>query len=56
LSKLQTLLRDKSSAGVTNNFGEMLIGKTAKFNAKNLASYRLPECKSAWVGLVMHRN
>jgi len=38
LSKLQTLLRDKSSAGVTNNFGEMLIGKTAKFNAKNLAT------------------
>jgi DNA-directed RNA polymerase subunit beta len=38
LSKLQTLLRDKSSAGVTNNFGEMLIGKTAKFNVKNLSS------------------
>jgi DNA-directed RNA polymerase subunit beta len=38
LEKLQTLLKDKSSAGVTNNFGEMLIGKTAKFNAKNLAS------------------
>jgi len=32
------LLRDKSSAGVTNSFGEMLIGKTAKFNVKNLAS------------------
>src|SRR5436190_229624 len=38
LSKLQTLLRDKSSAGVTNNFGEMLIGKTAKFNVKNLSA------------------
>ncbi|CAN5537884.1 DNA-directed RNA polymerase subunit beta [soil metagenome] len=38
LSKLQTLLRDKSSAGVTNNFGEMLVGKTAKFNVKNLAA------------------
>src|SRR6476469_9163199 len=38
LSKLQTLLRDKSSAGVTNNFGEMLIGRGAKFNAKNLSS------------------
>src|SRR6185436_15311999 len=38
LDKLQTLLRDKSSAGVTNNFGEMLIGKSAKFNAKNLGS------------------
>ncbi len=38
LGKLQTLLKDKNSAGVTNNFGEMLIGKSAKFNAKNLAS------------------
>ncbi|MFT4153899.1 DNA-directed RNA polymerase subunit beta [Parafilimonas sp.] len=38
LEKLQTLLKDKSSAGVSNNFGEMLIGKTARFNAKNLAS------------------
>ncbi|MBS1745461.1 MAG: DNA-directed RNA polymerase subunit beta [Bacteroidetes bacterium] len=38
LEKLQTLLKDKSSAGVSNNFGEMLIGKTAKFNAKNLGS------------------
>ncbi len=38
LEKLQTLLKDKNSAGVTNNFGEMLIGKTAKFNAKNLGS------------------
>jgi DNA-directed RNA polymerase subunit beta len=34
--KLQTLLKDKPSAGVTNNFGEMLIGKGAKFSAKNL--------------------
>jgi DNA-directed RNA polymerase subunit beta len=31
------LLKDKSSAGVTNNFGEMQIGRSAKFNAKNLA-------------------
>jgi DNA-directed RNA polymerase subunit beta len=38
LSKLQTLLRDRSSAGVSNNFGEMLIGKSAKFNVKNLSS------------------
>lgn len=38
LSKLQTLLKDKAAAGVTNNFGETLIGKGAKFNAKNLAS------------------
>ena len=36
--KLQTLLKDKTSQGVTNNFGETLIGKGAKFNAKNLAN------------------
>ena len=38
LEKLQLVLKDKSSAGVSNNFGEMLIGKSAKFNPKNLAS------------------
>lgn len=38
LGKLQMLLKDKSSTGVSNNFGEMLIGKGAKFNPKNLAS------------------
>jgi DNA-directed RNA polymerase subunit beta len=38
LNKLQTLLKDKPSAGVTNNFGEMQIGKGAKFNAKNLST------------------
>jgi DNA-directed RNA polymerase subunit beta len=38
LSKLQILLRERASAGVSNNFGESLIGKGAKFNAKNLAS------------------
>src|SRR5436305_854983 len=38
LDKLQTLLKDKNSAGVSNNFGEMLIGKTARFNVKNLGS------------------
>lgn len=37
LDKLQTLLKDTPSAGVTNNFGEMLIGKGAKFTQKNLA-------------------
>ena len=36
LEKLQVLLRDHSSAGVSNNFGEVLIGKGAKFTAKNL--------------------
>ncbi len=37
-SKLQTLLKEKTSQGVSNNFGEMLIGKGAKFNSKNLAN------------------
>jgi DNA-directed RNA polymerase subunit beta len=37
MGKLQTLLKDKPSSGVSNNFGEMLIGKGAKFTAKNLA-------------------
>jgi DNA-directed RNA polymerase subunit beta len=31
-------LKDKISQGVSNNFGEVLIGKGAKFNAKNLAN------------------
>ena len=38
LNKLQTLLKDKASAGVNNNFGEVQIGKGAKFNPKNLGS------------------
>ena len=37
LEKLQTLLRDKPSAGVSNTFGEVLIGKGSKFNQKNLS-------------------
>src|SRR6476620_7945638 len=37
LDKLQTLLKDKASTGVSNNFGEVLIGKGAKFTQKNLA-------------------
>ncbi|MBO9682376.1 MAG: DNA-directed RNA polymerase subunit beta [Flavisolibacter sp.] len=37
LDKLQTLLKEKSSAGVSNNFGEVLIGKGAKFTPKNLS-------------------
>ena len=37
-NKLQTLLKDKASQGVSNNFGEVLIGKGAKFNSKNLSS------------------
>ncbi|MBO9632292.1 MAG: DNA-directed RNA polymerase subunit beta [Chitinophagaceae bacterium] len=37
MSKLQSLLKDKASMGVNNNFGEVLIGKGAKFNPKNLS-------------------
>lgn len=38
LEKLITLLGNKQSAGVSNNFGEMIIGKSAKFNNKNLST------------------
>ena len=38
VNKLQTLLKDKASLGVSNNFGEILIGKGAKFNQKNLSN------------------
>ncbi len=37
LDKLTTLLANYVSAGVSNNFGEVQIGKGAKFTAKNLA-------------------
>jgi len=37
LDKLQTLLKDKTSTSVSNNFGEVLIGKGAKFTQKNLS-------------------
>jgi DNA-directed RNA polymerase subunit beta len=37
LDKLHYLLKEKSAAGVSNNFGEVLIGKGAKFNPKNLS-------------------
>jgi len=36
LEKLSTLLKDYTSAGVSNNFGEVQIGKGAKFTEKNL--------------------
>ena len=36
VEKLMALLKDKNSAGVSNNFGEVLVGKGAKFTAKNL--------------------
>ena len=37
LEKLQTLVKDRPSLGVSNNFNEVLIGKGAKFNQKNLS-------------------
>jgi DNA-directed RNA polymerase subunit beta len=36
LDKLEVMLKEKASAGISNNFGEVLIGKGAKFNRKNL--------------------
>ncbi|HTM91760.1 MAG TPA: DNA-directed RNA polymerase subunit beta [Flavisolibacter sp.] len=38
LDKLQMLLKERASAGVSNNFGEILIGRGAKFTPKNLAN------------------
>jgi DNA-directed RNA polymerase subunit beta len=38
LGKLQVLLKDKTSAGVSNNYGEMKVSKGSKFTAKTLAS------------------
>jgi DNA-directed RNA polymerase subunit beta len=38
VEKLQTLLKDHTTPGVVNNFGETLIAKGSKFNAKNLAA------------------
>ena len=37
LEKLQTLVKERPSLGVSNNFNEVLIGKGAKFNQKNLS-------------------
>jgi DNA-directed RNA polymerase subunit beta len=38
VGKLQILLKDKNSAGVSNNFGELIFGKGAKFNTKILTT------------------
>ena len=38
VGKLQTLLKEKNSAGVSNNFGEVIVGKGNKFSAKALAN------------------
>lgn len=36
IEKLQQLLKDKESTGITNNFGEIQIAKGSKFTAKSL--------------------
>ncbi len=36
--KLLVLLREKTSAGITNNFGETVLSKGGKFNSKTLSS------------------
>ena len=36
--KLSVLLKDKSSAGITNNFGETVLTKGGKFNSKTLGA------------------
>ncbi len=36
--KLLILLKDRSSAGITNNFGETVLSKGGKFNSKTLGS------------------
>ncbi|MCW3074729.1 MAG: rpoB [Flaviaesturariibacter sp.] len=38
LEKLQSLIKERPSTGVTNSFGEVLIGKGSKFTPKNLSS------------------
>ena len=51
LSKLGMLLKDKSSLGVSNNFGEILVGKGAKFNQKNIAAIDFPTVNPlGWTG------
>ncbi|NSL90349.1 DNA-directed RNA polymerase subunit beta [Chitinophaga solisilvae] len=38
MSKLQVLLKDKTSQGITNTYGEVLISKGSKFSPKNLVN------------------
>ncbi|RPD40859.1 DNA-directed RNA polymerase subunit beta [Chitinophaga barathri] len=38
MSKLLTLLKEKTSSGITNTYGEVLISKGSKFSNKNLAN------------------
>jgi DNA-directed RNA polymerase subunit beta len=44
-------LKDKTSQGVSNNFGEVIIGKGVKFNAKNLSGIDFQNVNPlAWSG------
>ncbi|PUZ30446.1 DNA-directed RNA polymerase subunit beta [Chitinophaga costaii] len=38
MSKLLTLLKEKTSSGITNTYGEVLISKGSKFSQKNLGN------------------
>ncbi len=38
MEKLNVLLKDKTSQGITNNFGEPIIAKGGKFNSKTLGA------------------
>ena len=55
ITKLQTLLNNKNSAGVTNNFGEMLIAKGGKFSNKNLIT-QLGVCKTPFLSNHLMQN
>jgi len=51
MSKLLILLKDKTSAGISNTFGEIVISKGAKFNNKNLSGVDYQNVNSlGWTG------
>jgi DNA-directed RNA polymerase subunit beta len=51
LTKLESLLDGLSSTGITNNFGEVVISKGAKFNAKTLKGINYLEINPlGWTG------
>ncbi|MBS1740769.1 MAG: DNA-directed RNA polymerase subunit beta [Bacteroidetes bacterium] len=51
MEKLMTLLKDKSSQGISNNFGELVLAKGGKFNSKTLGSIDYANVNSlGWTG------
>jgi DNA-directed RNA polymerase subunit beta len=51
LEKLNIILKDKASQGVTNNFGEVVVGKGVKFNQKNISTIEFAEVNPlGWTG------